>query len=99
MAIGATSGSCVNQPTTTSAKTTNRTPSTPSTATLNQQARQADVSARSGWPAPRFWPTSVAAAFDSPHDGISTNMMIRMTMVQAATATLPNDAMMRITPM
>ena len=66
---------------------------------MNQHARHTDVSARSGWPAPRFWPTSVAAAFDSPHDGISTNMMMRITMVQPATATLPNDAMIRITPM
>ena len=99
VAIGTTSGSCVNHPTTTSAKITNSTPSTPRTATLNQHARHADDSARSGWPAPRFCPTSVAAAFDSPHDGISTNMMIRMTIVQAATDTLPNDAMIRITPM
>ncbi len=99
MASGATSGSCVNHPTTISAKTTNTTASAPSTPTLNQHARHTDVSARSGLPAPRFWPTSVAAAFDNPHDGISTNMMILITIVHAATATLPNDAMIRITPM
>ena len=61
-------------------------------------ARHTDASARSGCLAPRFCPTSVAAAFDSPHDGIRTNMMMRITIVQAATATLPNEAMIRITP-
>ena len=43
----------------------------PGTATLYSVARQTDVSARSGCPAPRFWPTSVAAAFASPHAGSS----------------------------
>src|SRR3954465_253779 len=99
VAIGATAGSCVNQPTTTPAKTTKDTPSAPRTATLNQHARHADAPARSGGPAPRFWPASVAAAFDNPQDGISTNMTIRITIVDAAIDTLPKDAITRMTPM
>src|SRR5437588_12417692 len=98
VAIGATAGSSVNTATTAGATATNTTASTPRTPALYAQVRHTEASARSGLPAPRFWPTSVAAAFDKPHDGISTNIRMRTAIVHAATATLPNDAMMRITP-
>ena len=37
--------------------------------------------ARSGFFAPRFWPTSVAAAFDIPHDGRSAKTTMRIAIV------------------
>jgi len=36
---------------------------------LYKPVRHTACSARSGFPAPRFWPTSVAAALLSPHEG------------------------------
>src|SRR5262245_20026991 len=97
-AIGATSGSVVNAETIGTANATKTTPSTARNHMLNAAARQTDSSARSGLPAPRFWPISVAAALDNPHDGSSAKITIRMAMVHPATATLPNDATMRTTP-
>ena len=38
-------------------------------------------SARSGFFAPRFWPTSVAAAFDIPQDGRMAKMTMRTAIV------------------
>ena len=37
--------------------------------------RHTEASARPGSPAPRFWPTSVAAALDMPQAGISVNLV------------------------
>ena len=65
-------------------------------AMLYQPIRHTDASARSGRAAPRFWPTSVAAALDMPHAGISVNIMMRMAMVAPATASLPMPARMRM---
>ena len=53
-------------------------------------------SARSGFPAPRFWPTSVEAAFESPQHGRMTKSATRMAMTHPATAMVPKLAMMRI---
>ena len=39
--------------------------------------------------APRFWPTSVAAAFDMPQDGRSAKMTMRIAIVYPATAARP----------
>jgi hypothetical protein len=47
-------------------------------------------------PAPRDCPTSVAAAFDIPHDGSSANMMTRIPMMLPATAALPKSETMRV---
>ena len=49
-----------------------------------------------GLRAPRFWPTSVAAAFDMPQAGIIVNIMMRIAIVAPATASLPMPARMRI---
>jgi hypothetical protein len=38
-------------------------------------------SARSGFPAPRFWPTRVATAFVMPQDGSIATTMMRSAMV------------------
>src|SRR4051812_12265629 len=94
-AIGATAGSWVNAETMRSANAKKMTPTTPRKTTLYWVARQTDVSARSGFPAPRFCPTNVAAAFESPHDGSSTNTTTQMGMVQLAPAALPNVARIR----
>ena len=55
---------------------------------LNFDARHVDATARSGLPAPRFWPTSVAAALPSPQDGSQMNSNMRRPIVYAATAVL-----------
>ena len=49
-------------------------------------------------PAPRFWPTSVAAALLTPNDGSSANRTMRMPMVLPATAALPKPDRMRMMP-
>ena len=56
---------------------------------------QTERSARSGFEAPRFCPTSVAAALLNPHDGKITKIIIRTAIVYPATATLPNELTMR----
>ena len=53
-------------------------------------------SARSGFPAPRFWPTSVEAAFERPQAGRMTKSATRMAMTHPATATAPKPEMIRI---
>ena len=63
---------------------------------LYQPICQTEASARSGCCAPRFWPTSVAAAFDMPQAGIIVNIITRIAMVAPATASLPMLARMRI---
>ena len=54
------------------------TPTPPRKTALYAPARQTDGSARSGFRAPRLWPTIVAAALLRPHDGSSAKMMSRM---------------------
>src|SRR4051812_37454946 len=98
IATGATVGSVVKIATIAGANATNTAPRTARNTMLKNAARQTDASARSGFMAPRFWPTSVAAAFDKPHDGSSANTTIRMAMVQLATATLPKVLTIRTTP-
>ena len=51
-----------------------------------------------GLPAPRFWPTSVAAALLTPNDGSSANRMMRIAMALPATAALPKPVRMRTSP-
>ena len=65
---------------------------------LEVLVRQTDRSALSGLPAPRFWPTSVAAALLMPQDGSIANTMILIASVLAAAAALPKLAMIRTTP-
>ena len=48
---------------------------------LKSPAVHTERSARSGFPAPRFCPIKVAAAFESPHGGNRAKMMMRMEMV------------------
>ncbi len=57
---------------------------------------QTAFSALSGLPAPRFWPTSVAAALAIPHAGRIVKMIMRMAIVYPARATLPKCDIMRI---
>ena len=59
---------------------------------VSQTAR----SARPGRPAPRFWPTSVAAAFESPQHGRITKSATRTAITQPATESVPKPAMMRM---
>ncbi len=56
---------------------------------------QTDFSARSGWPAPRFWPTNVAAALLKPKAGKIKNTIHLIAMVYPATASLPKSVIMR----
>jgi hypothetical protein len=42
-------------------------------------AFQTDFSALSGWPAPRFWPTKVAAALERPQE----DKIVKMTTLMA----------------
>ena len=44
-------------------------------------ATQTEASARSGARAPKFWPTSVAAALLRPHAGKNMNIMMRIAIV------------------
>src|SRR2546421_4070325 len=96
LATDATSGSFVNVDTRTPASVTNVSPTTAKNMTLYRHACQTDASARSGLPAPRFWPTSVAAALASPHAGRRAKSTMRIAIVYPASAALPNDARMRI---
>jgi hypothetical protein len=50
-------------------------------AMLAQPVIQTERSARSGCPAPRFCPTRVAAALDTPHEGSRVKMKMRTAMV------------------
>jgi hypothetical protein len=61
-----------------------------------QPMRHTAASARSGSPAPRFCPTSVAAALDMPQAGIRVNIMMRIVIVAPATASVEMLARMRI---
>jgi hypothetical protein len=48
---------------------------------LNQPVRHTEASARSGSFAPRFCPSSVAAALESPHAGRIAKTMMRIAIV------------------
>ena len=65
---------------------------------LLKQVIHTDFWARSGFPAPRFCPTRVAAALLTPQAGSRANMMRRMAIVYPATAAPPKRAMMRKIP-
>ena len=62
------------------------------------QEIQTARSARSGSPAPRPWPTIVAAAFESPHAGRIAKRMTRMAITYPASASAPNDDVTRMSP-
>ena len=95
-AVRSTSGSSVKSAAISGAKTTK----TPVTSAMNAMFQPPVIhtarSARSGFPAPRFWPTSVEAAFESPQQGRMTKSATRMAITQPATAMVPKLAMMRI---
>src|SRR5437867_1887812 len=55
-----------------------------------------DSSARSGCLAPRFWPTSVAAALLKPKAGKIKNTIQRIATVYPATAVLPKPVMILV---
>src|SRR5581483_2923155 len=95
VATARTVGSPVKAATTGPAATNTSSVIAAKTNTQYRHASHTDDSARSGRPAPRFWPTSVAAAFARPHAGSSAKITIRIAMVYAATALLPNDAIVR----
>ncbi len=61
-----------------------------------QPMRHTAASARPGSPAPRFCPTSVAAALDMPQAGISVNIITRIAIVAPATASVDTLARMRM---
>jgi len=54
-------------------------------------ASQPASAARSGSPAPRFWPTSAAAAVEKPMPGRNERAVMRTPMKYAATAEVPYD--------
>ena len=55
-------------------------------------------SARSGARAPRFCPTSVAAAFATPQAGRMMKMTMRIAITYPASTTLPKVARIRMSP-
>ena len=65
---------------------------------LTLRVDNTEVSARAGCLAPRFCPTSVAAALLRPHDGRMTKMMIRIAIVYPARAAEPKVLTMRTSP-
>lgn len=71
MAVAAAVGSVVNNATIGSASAKRHSPIDPSNAELHRAVNQTDCSARSGFPAARFWPTSVAAALPMSQAGSS----------------------------
>ena len=80
------------------ARNTNKVPIVPRKARLYRQVIQTDFSARSGRPAPRFWPTRVAAALLIPQEGRMANAIMRMPTVYPATGALPNPDRIRMSP-
>jgi len=76
-----TAGSVVNNETICGARPTEITPRVVMKIVLYSVARQADFAARSGLPAPRFCPTSVAAAFPIPQAGKNANSISLRAMV------------------
>ena len=90
-----TSGSCVKSGINHGALMINNTEINVRKTILKKAERQTDSSARSGWPPPRFCPTSVDAAEAIPHAGRTVKIIIRMPMEYPATAASPKSAMMR----
>src|ERR1051326_8655366 len=86
-----TSGSFVNTPTNCGAKIRNADETNARNTALKKLARHTDCSARSGCFAPRFCPTSIAAADPSPHEGRVEKITMRMATVYPAVAWLPKD--------
>ena len=70
------------------AKNKNMSDITPIKIALYFAVRITDCSALSGWPAPRFWPTKVAAALLIPHAGKIKNITILMAIWYPAEASL-----------
>lgn len=60
---------------------TKRRPVAPRKIMLKRAARRTAASARSGFWAPRFWPTRVAPALARPHAGMSAKITTRMAIV------------------
>ena len=94
--IATTAASSVNRPTIASCQMKKSTETARVKAMFIQPIRQTAASARSDLPAPRFCPTSVAAALDMPQAGISVNIMMRIAIVAPATASVDTLARMRI---
>ena len=78
---GTTSGSVVNIPISRSANVTKMIATTPRKHMFAKPVTHTERYARAGFPAPRFCPTSVAAALLMPHDGSIAKMMIRSAIV------------------
>jgi hypothetical protein len=71
----------VKKPITVSPQIRKKTVTRAMNAMLYSPVCQTERSARSGWPAPRFCPTRVAAALHIPQDGMMAKMSTRMAMV------------------
>ena len=63
---------------------------------LKNPVLHTDFSARSGWLAPRFCPTIVAAALAIPQAGRIVNIITLMAIVYPASATLPKVEIIRM---
>src|SRR5215813_2255086 len=86
-----TSGSLLNTLTSCGAKIRNAEDTKARKTALKKLARHTACSARSGRFAPRFCPTSVAAADPSPQEGRVEKITIRIATVYPAVAWLPKD--------
>src|SRR5437868_8924616 len=87
------STSCVKKPTSTWPKKKKTTATSAKKQSARNAVRQTDLSALSGCPAPRFCPTSVAAALARPHAGKMVKMQIRMAVPYPEVAALPDSEM------